>query len=139
MSKTPLSTDLDSEFAENIVQAARTSIGDVLQSVVYFTPSQFDVLYVRQDLYNSPEEAREALSELVELEKVGFAEVPVRSTLSGQAASTIGPYELTVRFHENGFVVRTLEGDHGVLLTTENMNVTGFEEAVIIIKKLLRE
>lgn len=39
--------------------------------------------------------------------------------ISEREGSSIGPYEFTVRFHEDGFVVRMLEGDAGVLLTVD--------------------
>lgn len=67
----------DRQFTtENVVNVARTSLGDTLRSVVYLTPSQFDVHYVRWDLYGSTDEARELKSLLAETEKVGFAERP---------------------------------------------------------------
>jgi hypothetical protein len=132
-------TDITAELAEAIVRTARTSVSDTLRTVVYFSPSQFDVLYTRQDLYESPETTREAKAELVEFERMGFAEAPVRSVSSEGRHPTIGPYEFTVRFHRDGFVVRAIEGDHGVLLTTDSMEVDAFEEAVSAFKRLLAE
>jgi hypothetical protein len=131
-------TGIDEELADGLVSAARTSLGDTLRSVVYFTPSRFDVLYVRQDLYDSPEAAREAKSRLVDFERVGFAEAPVRTAIStDDDASGIGPYAFTVRFHEDGFVVRILGGDAGVVLTTDAMNVTAFEDVAGSIRALV--
>jgi hypothetical protein len=131
-------TGIEADFEESLVSAARTSLGDTLRSVVYFTPSAFDVLYVRRGLYPSTEAARDAKSQLVALETVGFAEAPARTAIFDAAhESSIGPYEFTVRFHEDGFVVRVLEGDAGVLLTTDAMDVTAFETAAIAIRKLL--
>lgn len=131
---------LDEELSEEIVQAARTSLGDTLRSVVYFTPSGFDLLYVRQDLSGSPEAVRDAKSRLVDIETVGFAEAPIRTALSGEAGpSTIGPYMFTVRVHEDGFVVRVLEGDTGVLLTADAMDITAFGDAATPIRKLLAD
>lgn len=95
----PFTTDVDERLAE---------------SVVFFTPSAFDVLYVRQDLYDSTERVRDIKSGLVDLERMGFAEATVRTAISErETGSTIGPYEFTVRFHDDGFVVRVIEGDHG--------------------------
>jgi len=138
MSTAPVETDLDPDAADRLVSAARTSLGDTLRSVVYFTPSAFDVLYVRQDLYNTAAAAREAKSQLVEFERLGFAEKPVRTLLAQQGdGSDIGPYRFTVRFHEDGFVVRILGNDDGVLFTTDSMDVRAFEEAAIAIRRLL--
>lgn len=131
-------TDLTEKLGDEIVSIARTSVGDSLRSVVYFSPSQFDVIYNRQDLYNSPDAVRKAKGKLVEFERLGFAEAPIRSAASERSQpSTIGSYEFTVRFHKDGFVVRVVEGDHGILLTTDSMNVAAFEEAVSAFKRLL--
>jgi len=133
-------TDLSEELADSIVSATRTSLGDTLRSVIYFTPSAFDILYTRQDLYDSADTAREDKLRLVEFERTGFAERPVRSAIARMAGgSDIGPYEFTVRFHEDGFVIRILQGDGGVLFTADNMDANAFEDAVSAITGLLAE
>jgi len=132
-------TEISSDVADQLVTAARTSLGDTLRSVVFFTPSAFDVLYVRTDLYETPEAAREAKAQLVDMESVGFAEAPLRDAVSGDERATIGPYEFTVRFHDDGFVTRVIHGDVGVLLTTDGMDVRAFEEAVTSIETILAE
>lgn len=139
METSPFRTDITDELAESLVRTARTSLSDTLRSVVYFTPSQFDVLYTRQDLYESPEASREAKADLVGFERLGFAEAPVRSGETGDGEPSIGPYEFTVRFHRDGFVARVIEGDHGVLLTTDSMEVDAFEEAVTAVGRLLAD
>ncbi|MFC5279455.1 hypothetical protein ACFPM1_11910 [Halorubrum rubrum] len=134
-----LETGIGSDRVDSLVSATRTSLGDSLRSVVYFTPSAFDVLYVRQDLYASDDAAREVKAELVSLEQVGFAERPVRTTIAHRdIGSDIGPYNFTVRFHENGFVVRVLQDDVGVLFTADSMDVSAFEEAISAIRGVLR-
>jgi hypothetical protein len=121
-----------------VVSAARTGLGDGLRSVVQFTPSTFDVLYLRRDLYPSADEATAAKEQLVEIERVGFAERPVRDALARRdAVHDIGAYEFTVRFHERGFVVRVLVDDQGILFTADEMDVRAFEEAATAIRRLL--
>ena len=138
MSVTPSETDIDDRRAESILSATRTSLGDDLRSVVYFTPSTFDLLYVRTDLYPSDEDARERKAHLVQLERVGFAERPIRNSVAhGGEGPDIGPYDFTVRFHEDGFVVRVLADDAGVLFTTDSMDVRAFREAVTAIRGVL--
>jgi hypothetical protein len=133
-------TNIGEEMADSIVSAARTSLGDTLRSVVHFTPSAFDVLYTRRDLYDSAERTAEAKSQLVEFERTGFAEGPVRTALASAAAgSDIGAYEFTVRVHGDGFVVRVIQGDAGVLFTTDDMDVAAFEDAAIAIRRLLTD
>jgi hypothetical protein len=120
------------------VSAARTSLGDTLRSVVYFTPSKVDVLYTRVDLDGPAARLHEAKTRLVEFERTGFAEVPLRSALARMASeSDIGDYEFTVRFHEQGFVVRIIQGDAGVLFTADKMDVRAFEDAAMAIRGLL--
>ena len=138
MASTSFDTSIDEDAAESIVSAARTSLGDALRSVVYFTPGAFDVLYTRQDLFDSADEVAAAMSRLVEFERTGFAEGPVRTRIAraGDDAG-IGPYEFTVRFHEDGFVVRVIQGDAGVLFTTDGMDVDAFEDAATPIRGLL--
>jgi len=138
MYEQPLATDIETELADSIVGAARTSLGDTLRSVIYFTPSAMDVLYVRRDLYESRERAVEAKARLVEFERVGFAEAPVRTALSApNRPESIGAYEFTVRFHDDGFVVRVIGDDDGVILTTDDKDVDAFEEGAVAITKLL--
>jgi len=131
-------TNIGETMADSVVSAARTSLGDTLRSVVYFTPSAFDVLYTRRDLYESTERTAEAKSQLVEFERTGFAEGPVRTVVAGmEGGSDIGSYEFTVRFHGDGFVVRVIQGDAGVLFTTDDMDVAAFEDAASAIRRLL--
>jgi len=136
----PFKTDIDTAFADSVVSAARTSLGDTLRSVIYFTPSEMDVLYVRQDLYESRARAVEAKARLVEFERIGFAEAPIRTALSPPTdPDSIGSYDFTVRVHREGFVVRVLADDDGVLLTTDDMDVDAFEDAAVAIRRFLDE
>jgi len=138
MASTSFDTDIGGDAVEGIVSAARTSLGDTLRSVVYFTPSAFDVLYTRLDLDEAAEEVAAAMSRLVDFERTGFAEGPVRTMIAREGdGSVIGPYEFTVRFHEDGFVVRVIQGDAGVLLTADAMDVDAFEDAAVAIRGLL--
>jgi len=140
MYETSFETAIDAELADSVVSTARASIGDTLRSVIYFTPSAMDLLYVRRDLYESRQRAVEAKSRLVEFERVGFAEAPVRTALSPPAnPDSIGAYEFTVRVHDDGYVVRILAGDDGVILTTDGMDVDAFDDAAVAITRLLGE
>ncbi len=135
----PLETGIGGDTAESVVSAARTSLGDSLRSVVYVTPSAFDVLSVRHDRYASDDAAREAKADLADLERVGFAERPVRTRLARrESGSEIGAYGFTIRAHGDGFVVRALEGDAGVLLTADSMDVSAFEEAITAVRGVPR-
>lgn len=135
----PIETEIGRNMADSLVSATRTSLGDSLRAVVYFTPAAFDVLYVRQDLYGSDDAARDVKGKLVDLERVGFAEGAVRTSIAHRdVGSDIGAYNFTVRFHENGFVVRVLQDETGVLFTADSMDVSAFEEAISAIRGVLR-
>lgn len=136
----PYKTEIDAQFAESVVSTARTSIGDTLRSVIYFTPEEMDLLYVRSDLYDSKQRALEAKSRLVEFERVGFDEAGVRTALAVPSdPESIGPYDFTVRFHDDGYVVRVLTDDTGVILTSDEIDVEAFDDAAVAITRLLRD
>lgn len=140
MDSPPTETNLDPELAESVVTTVRTGLGDTLRSVIVFSPSGFDILYIRADLYESSEQVREAKGQLVEFERVGFAEAPVRTAIAEtESQATIGPYAFTVRFHEEGFVVRQIVDDVGVLFTTDSMDVRAFNETAVAIGSLLSD
>jgi hypothetical protein len=133
---TPATTD---ELSDSLVSTARTGIGDTLRSVVYFTPETFELLYLRKDLYEDEESARAAKGRLVDVERAGFVDGTAYSALSpdDDGGPTFGEYEFTIRVFRDGFVTRVIVGDHGVLLTTDEMDVGGFEEVAVTLRKLL--
>lgn len=140
MGTTDISPPLGTEQRDSVVSAARTGLGDDLRSVIVFSPETFDVLYTRTDLYDADVDIRAIKRPLVELERVGFDETPVRTSIgNGGHPNAIGSYAFTVRFHDDGFVARVIEGDVGVLLTTDELDVRAFEVAVTAVRRILRE
>ena len=138
MYSVPFDTGIDTVFADRLVSAARTSLGDTLRSVIYFTDTEMDLLYVRKDLYETRDRALEAKSRLVEFERAGFDEAPVRTVLSVPSEpGSIGSYEFTVRVHDDGFVLRLIGTNAGVLLTTDEIAVDAFEDASSAVSKLI--
>lgn len=138
MYSVPFSTGIETPFADSVISIARTSVGDTLRSVIYFTTDEMDLLYVRADLYESRQGALEVKSRLVEFERAGFDEAPIRSVLSvPQEPESIGEYNFTVRIHDDGYVLRVLGDDAGVILTTDEMDVEAFEDAAVAITKLI--
>ena len=141
--RAPMSeTGISEEFADQIVRTCRTAIGDALQAVIYFTPEEFDMLYVRSDLYRGDKaEARKIKAEFVHSEQLGFDDREVYNRLSKEPGTEpeIGEYEFTIRVFSDGFASRVLSGGHGVLLTTDGLEMDAFEELAIAIRNLLRE
>lgn len=82
-----------------LVDASRASIGDDRRSVAYFTPVEWEQLYLRDDL------ARDAqLDRIVRFERHGF------DGQDGYGDTELGAYRFTTRAFEHGYVVRVITG-----------------------------
>ncbi|MFC6724204.1 hypothetical protein ACFQE1_07415 [Halobium palmae] len=132
VSSTPLS--------DSIVSACRTGLGDELRSVVYFTPDEFEPLYLRRDLAGD-EAAHGAEAALVENERLAtWPEGPyVDRPHDPDLSPTLGDYECTVRMFSGGFVGRVVVGRRGVIVTTDELDVRAFEELAVSLRSLLAE
>ncbi|WP_251343574.1 DUF7522 family protein [Haloplanus halophilus] len=108
---------VDPSLEEQLVSACRTAVGDSLRSIVYFTPDEYEQVYLRSDL-----EADADLSRWVEHEAVGFR------AQTAYEGSELGEYQYTLRVFENGFVTRVVKGDHGVFITTDGITVDRSKE-----------
>jgi hypothetical protein len=117
---------VDPSLEEQLVSACRTAVGDSLRSIVYFTPDEYEQVYLRSDL-----EADADLSGWVEHEAAGF-----RAQLA-YGGSELGEYQYTLRVFENGFVTRVVTGDHGVFITTDGITVRRSKEVTRAISAVL--
>jgi hypothetical protein len=127
---------------EELVSLCRTTVGDSLRSVVHFTQEDSELLYLRKDLYdNDRRRALEVKASLIESERVGFTSYERYEPHSAGAGSdpVRGDYEFTVRVFSDGFVCRIIVGDHGLLLTAEDLDVDRIEEVAIALRGLLWE
>jgi hypothetical protein len=118
---------VDPSFEERLVTACRTTVGDSLRSVTYFTPDDYEQVYLRSDL-----EAEADLGEWVEHERAGF------QTPSAYEGSELGDQQYTLRVFENGFATRVIDGDRGVLVTTDGITVRRSREVTRAIRSTLR-
>ncbi|WP_458188314.1 DUF7522 family protein [Haladaptatus sp. NG-WS-4] len=132
-------TGISDQFADEIATTCRTGIGDTLRSVIYFTPDEFDLLYLRSDLYGGDEErARKLKAVFVENERLGFdTSETYRRLADRDAEPAIGDYELTLRAFSDGFVSRVIVDGHGVLLTSDSYSIADFEEVAVSVRKML--
>jgi hypothetical protein len=112
---------------EQLVSACRTTVGDSLRSITYFTPDAYEQVYLRSDL-----EADADLAASVEHETTGFR------TQTAYTDSELGEYQYTLRVFENGFVTRVIDGEHGVFVTTDGITVLRSEEVTEAIRATLR-
>ena len=115
-------------IAERIERSCRTTVGDSLRSITYFTPGEFTQLYLRSDL-----DADADLERLVEHESAGFE---ARSVYRG---SELGSHRYTVRSFENGFVTRVIRDEEGVFVTTDGLTMHRSEEVAEALSSVLKE
>lgn len=118
---------VDPSLEEQLVSACRTTVGDSLRSITYFTPDEYEQVYLRSDL-----EADADLAASVEHEAAGFR------TQTAYAESELGEYQYTLRVFENGFVTRVIDGERGVYVTTDGITVLRSREVTEAIHSTLR-
>jgi hypothetical protein len=120
---------LSAELADQIVTTARTATGDSLRSVTYFTRTDFDQLYLRDDLTQDAD-----LSTFVGHEWRGY-----RDTDSAYQTSELGAYKFTVRAFENGYLLRVAADRRGVLISTDGLSMSSYEEIAEALERMLRD
>lgn len=134
-------TGIDEAFAEEIVTTCRTGIGDTLRSVTHFTPETSELLYLRRDLYGGDTEvAKEREAVFVANERLGFStHETYRRLAEGGSEPVLGEYELTIRAFADGFVSRVIVGDHGILLTSDNLPIADFEDVAVALRTTMKD
>lgn len=116
------------ELADELVSVCRTAIGDGLRSITYFTPDEYEQLYLRADLERDAD-----IQQFVANERLGF------TSQQTYGNSELGDYEFTIRVFEWGYVTRVIAGDHGVYVTTDPLNMNEFQEVSTAIRTVLEE
>ena len=120
---------LSEDLADSIVTTARTATGDSLRSVTYFTRANFEQLYLREDLEQDAD-----LNDFVGHEWQGY-----KQTENAYQESELGDYRFTVRAFENGYLLRVTSERQGVLITTDGLSMSSYEEIAEAIERLLNE
>jgi hypothetical protein len=120
---------LSAELADQVVTTARTATGDSLRSVTYFTRTDFDQLYLRDDLERDAD-----LSTFVGHEWRGY-----RETDNAYQTSELGAYNFTVRAFENGYLLRVATDRRGVLITTDGLSMQSYEEIAEALRRMLQK
>jgi hypothetical protein len=124
-----MGTILSDEVADELVTTARTAAGDSLRSVTYFTRSDFEQLYLRDDLERDAD-----LNSFIGHEWRGF-----KNTQNAYRGTELGEYKYTIRVFENGFLVRVTSDRDGVFITTDGLTMKDFEAYSTAIQKMLEE
>jgi hypothetical protein len=122
---------LSDSLAEELVSICRTGIGDSLRSAVYFNRSNFEQLYLREDLERDAD-----LDTFVGHEWRGFRDT---NNAYQTSETELGPYKFTVRAFENGYLLRVGTERVGVLLTTDDVSMGDFEEVAEAVVRMLNE
>ncbi|WP_306054699.1 DUF7522 family protein [Natronococcus wangiae] len=119
---------VDSRFADELRSVCRTTVGDELRSITYFTEDDVEQVYLRSDLSRTAD-----LVGFAEQERMGFR------SQSAYRNSQLGEYEATIRMFENGYLTRVIEEPHGVWVTTDDMSMDRFEELTTALKAVLED
>lgn len=119
---------VSSDLEESIRSACRTTVGDSLRSITYFTESGFEQMYLRSDL-----EPDADLAEFVQQEAQGF------DANRGYRGSELGDYRFTIRAFENGYMTRVTRGTHGVFVTTDGLTMRRSEEVASALDDVLSD
>ncbi|MDS0476230.1 hypothetical protein [Natrinema sp. 1APR25-10V2] len=117
---------IDSELADEIHSVCRTTVGDELRSITYFTEEDVEQLYLRSDLEQTAD-----LIGFADHERLGF------HSQSAYRNTQLGEYQATIRMFENGFLSRVIRGPHGVWVTTDDMSIERFEELTSALASVL--
>ena len=116
------------DLGEQLVSACRTSVGDELRSVTYFTEDEAEQLYLRDDL-----EADADLVGFTDNERLGFR------TQAVYHDTELGEYLFNIRVFERGYLTRVVVGDHGAFVTTDELEMDLFKELATAVRSVLDE
>lgn len=123
-----MSTDtIDPEFSDELLSVCRATVGDELRSIVYFTESGVEQLYLRSDLDRTAD-----LMGFAELERAGFRADDL------YANTQLGDYRATIRVFDHGYLTRVTEDRQGVWVTTDAMSIDRFEDLSGAIESVLQ-
>ncbi|ELY65488.1 DUF7522 family protein [Natrinema versiforme] len=117
---------IDAELADELRSVCRTTVGDELRSITYFTEADIEQLYLRSDLEQTAD-----LIGFAEHERLGFR------SQSAYRNTQLGEYQATIRMFENGYLSRVIRGPHGVWVTTDEMSMERFEELTSALESVL--
>ncbi|EMA45153.1 DUF7522 family protein [Halobiforma nitratireducens] len=117
---------VDDALMDELLSVCRTTVGDELRSVTYFTEDEVEQVYLRSDLERTAD-----LVGFADHERFGFR------SQSAYRKTQLGDYEATIRMFENGYLTRVIRGDHGIWVTTDPMSIERFEELATALATLL--
>ncbi len=117
---------LSDETAEELLAVCRTTLGDDLRSLTYFTEEEYDHIYLRTNLERGGDPEGFVVNE-----RRGF------DSQRSYEWSELGEYKYTVRVFEVGYLVRVITDDHGVYATVDGLSPERLDEVVESIEDVL--
>jgi hypothetical protein len=121
-------TLLSDEAGERLTSMSRAVLGDSLRSVTYFTRTEYDQVYLRNDLERDAD-----MDSFIGHEWQAF-----QMTQDTYGESELGEYEYTIRKFENGFLIRVATEDEGVFVTTDGLTLRDFDDVAIALRETLK-
>ncbi|MDX1747013.1 MAG: hypothetical protein R3324_13835 [Halobacteriales archaeon] len=118
---------LTKDQQQELLSAARTTVGDELRSVTFFTEDEVEQVYLREGLNRSAD-----LVGFAENERMGFQSQMIYD------GTQLGDYQFTIRVFDAGYLTRVIVGDCGVWVTTDSMPMDRFEELGSVLIHLLK-
>ena len=116
------------DLGDQLVSSCRTTVGDELRSVTYFTEEEEEQLYLRSDL-----EANADLVGFADNERLGFR------TQTIYQDTELGEHQFIIRVFERGYLTRVIVGGHGAFVTTDEMEMDLFKELASAVGSVLVE
>ena len=123
-----MADDQSGDLREQLVSACRTSVGDELRSVTYFTADSEEQLYLRDDL-----EAGADIGAFADNERLGF------QTQAVYRDTELGEYLFNIRTFERGYLTRVVVGKHGAFVTTDEMEMNLFKDLASAVRTVLED
>lgn len=120
---------LSEEGTEQLTRTCRSAVGDSCRSVMYFDPTNYQQVYLRDDLERDADQ----------MSFIGHEWHDFKTTTDAYTGSELGRYRYTIRAFENGYLVRVGTGDRGVFVTTDGLTMKDFESLATAVIELLRE
>lgn len=116
------------EVADQLVSACRTTVGDELRSITYFTEDEEEQLYLREGL-----EPGADIVGFADNERLGFRTQAVYQN------TELGNYRFNIRVFERGYLTRVIVDDHGAFVTTDEMEINRFRELASAVESVLAD
>lgn len=113
--------------ADKLIEPCRERAGDGLRSIAYFTASDYEQLFLRDDLEQDAD-----LTTFIGLER---RESDI--TENAYRGTELGEHTYTLRRFENGFLLRVATPSNGVFVTTDDLTLAVFDDLAAVLDDVI--